>query len=154
IGALEPDEARALAVAALGHGKHAARANAIASESGGSPFFVGELARYVLAGAPTGAEVSLEEVLAFRIGQLPQDARALLSVVAVAGHPVAQSVAVQSAELRGDPLVALAELRRQHMIRAVGLRETDTLETYHDRIRETVVHSLSDAALQITHSRL
>ena len=79
-----------------------------------------------LAGAPTGAAVSLDEVLAFRIGQLPEDARALLSVVAVAGHPVPQSVAVQSAELQGDPLAALAELRRQHMIRAVGLRETDT----------------------------
>jgi serine/threonine protein kinase len=53
IGALAPDEARALAAAALGGGKHASHATAIAAESGGSPFFVGELARYVLAGAPT-----------------------------------------------------------------------------------------------------
>jgi hypothetical protein len=78
----------------------------------------------------------------------------LLSVVAVAGHPVEQSIAVQSAELRGDPHAALAELRRQHMIRAVGLRETDTLEAYHDRIREAVVRSLDAAALCITHGRL
>jgi serine/threonine protein kinase len=154
IGALAPDEARALAAAALGRGPHASRAGAIATESGGSPFFIGELARYVLAGAPTGAEVSLEEVLAFRIGQLPDDARALLAVVAVAGHPVPQSVAVQSAELRGDPLAALAELRRQHMIRAVGLRETDKLEAYHDRIRETVVRSLDETALRTAHGRL
>jgi hypothetical protein len=154
IGALEPDEARALAAAALGKGQHAAHAGAIATESGGSPFFIGELARYTLAGAPTGAAVSLDEVLAFRIGQLPEDARGLLSVVAVAGHPVPQSVAVQSAELPGDPLAALAELRRQHMIRAVGLRDTDTLETYHDRIRETVVRSLDAAALRTIHGRL
>ncbi|HEY5946841.1 MAG TPA: AAA family ATPase, partial [Kofleriaceae bacterium] len=154
IAALAPDEARALAAAALGRGPHASRAAAIATESGGSPFFVGELARYVLAGAPTGAEVSLDEVLTFRIGQLPEDARTLLSVVAVAGHPVPQSVAVHSAELRGDPLAALAELRRQHMIRAVGLRETDTVETYHDRIRETVVRSLDAAALRAIHGRL
>jgi eukaryotic-like serine/threonine-protein kinase len=154
IGALAPDEARALAAKALGRGSHAKHANAIAAESGGSPFFIGELARYMLAGAPTGAAVSLDEVLAFRIGQLPEDARALLSVVAVAGHPVAQSVAVRSAELTGDPLAALGELRRQHMIRAVGLRETDTLETYHDRIRETVVRSLDAAALRTVHGRL
>ncbi|HEY5921169.1 MAG TPA: protein kinase [Kofleriaceae bacterium] len=154
VGALARGEARALAAAALGGGKHVQHADAIAAESGGSPFFIGELARYMLAGAPTGAEVSLDEVLGFRIGQLPEDARALLSVVAVAGHPVAQSVAVHSAELRGDPLAALAELRRQHMIRAAGLRETDTLETYHDRIRETVVRSLGEAALRIIHGRL
>jgi eukaryotic-like serine/threonine-protein kinase len=154
IAALAPDEARALAAAALGRGKHASHANAIARESGGSPFFIGELARYMLAGAPSGAEVSLDNVLAFRIGQLPDDARALLSVVAVAGHPVAQSAAVQSAELRGDPLAALAELRRQHMIRAVGLRETDTLETYHDRIREAVVRALDPTTLRAVHGRL
>ena len=154
IGALAPDEARALAAAALGDGKHASHAAAIAAESGGSPFFIGELARYMLAGARPAREVSLDEVLAFRIGQLPDDARALLSVVAVAGHPVPQSVAVQSAELHGDPLAALAELRRQHMIRAVGLRETDTLETYHDRIRETVVRSLDGTALRAAHVRL
>lgn len=154
IGALEPDEARALALAALGKGKHASHAAAIAAESNGSPFFIGELARYTLAGAPTGAEVSLEEVLGFRIAQLSEDARSLLSVIAVAGHPVVQSVAVQSAELIGDPLAALGELRRQHMIRAVGLRDTDTLETYHDRIRETVVRSLDAGALRTAHTRL
>src|SRR5258706_15372988 len=52
VGALAPDEARVLAAAALGK-KHASHATAIADESGGSPFFVGELARYMLAGAPT-----------------------------------------------------------------------------------------------------
>lgn len=154
VGALAGDEARALAAAALGPGAHAARAGAIVAESGGSPFFIGELARYMLAGAPTGAEVSLEEVLAFRIGQLPEDARALLSVIAVAGRPVPQSIAVKSAELRGDPVAALSELRRQHMVRAVGLRETDRVETYHDRIRETVVRSLDAASLLGAHARL
>jgi hypothetical protein len=154
IGALEPDEARALALAALGKGKHAAQAAAIAAESNGSPFFIGELARYTLTGAPAGAEVSLDKVLGYRIDQLSDDARALLSVVAVAGHPVVQSVAVQSAELAGDPLAALAELRRQHMIRAVGLRDTDTLETYHDRIREAVVRALDAGALRTAHTRL
>ena len=154
VGALAADEARALAAAALGPGAHGTRAPAIAAESGGSPFFIGELARYMLAGAPTGADVSLEEVLAFRIGQLPEDARALLSVIAVAGRPVPQSVAVRSAELSGDPIAALAELRRQHMVRAVGLRESDRVETYHDRIRETVVHSLDPGTLAGAHARL
>jgi serine/threonine protein kinase len=154
IGALAPEEARALAAAALGRGKHAARADAIAAEAGGSPFFVGELARYVLAGAPTSAEVSLDEVLGFRIEQLPEDARSLLSVIAVAGRPVQQSIAIHSAGLRGDPIAALTELRRQHMIRAVGLRETDSTETYHDRIREAVVRSLDASTLRMLHTRL
>jgi hypothetical protein len=154
IAALEPDEALALASAALGKGKHASHAAAIAAEANGSPFFIGELARYTLTGAPAGAEVSLDKVLGYRIDQLSEDARALLSVVAVAGHPVVQSVAVQSAELVGDPLAALAELRRQHMIRAVGLRDTDTLETYHDRIREAVVRALDAGALRTAHTRL
>jgi hypothetical protein len=156
VAALPRDEARSLAAASLGRGKHAAHADAIAAESAGSPFFIGELARYILSGAAAGARgvPSLDEVLAFRIGQLPDDARTLLSVVAVAGHPVAQSVAVASAELRGDPLAALDELRRQHMIRAFGLRETEMLETYHDRIRETVVRELDDATLRVVHARL
>ncbi|MBL9014297.1 MAG: serine/threonine-protein kinase PknK, partial [Myxococcales bacterium] len=111
VGALPMDEATALAAESLGRGPHRTRAAAVAAESGGSPFFIGELARYILAGAPSGAEVSLDEVLSFRIGQLPADARALLSVVAVAGRPLPQGVALNSADLQGDPVTATGARR-------------------------------------------
>jgi hypothetical protein len=182
VGALPEGQAVELALALLdtdGAQKKAddatrARAAAMARESEGNPFFVAELARHTDergaadAHQPTlaaGADVSLDQVLAKRIARLPADARALLEVIAVAGGPIAQGVAAKAAGLvdagpAGDGRNvaagrnAMNALRSAQLVRTRGAREIDAVETYHDRIRESVASRLDAAGLAERHLAL
>src|SRR5208282_3607536 len=100
VGTLSPDDAHALARHMLGDvgGDAEGRARWIASESGGNPLFVAELARSEMSQGP----VALDEVLWSRILRLPDDARGLLEVVAVSGSPVSPAVAWQCLGREGD----------------------------------------------------
>ena len=112
-----------------------------------------ELVEYVKAGLSQRA-VQLNEMLSHRISLLPKDARQLLAVIAVAGHPVAQGLSAQAAELNGNAEKALSVLRSVNLVRSGGRHLNDPVETYHDRIRETVVGHLVPEDLQQVHHRL
>ncbi len=150
---LETDHALALA-AKLCHGRELA--NAIAAESGGSPFLIQEMARHV--GSQQGFEglerFDLRSVVQQRIARLPEDERRILELVALCTEPVDRSLLLRAAELgeRGRPVVArLANLSLVH------LQDAGTghhVETYHDRIREIVSSELPSDRAMSHHLRL
>jgi serine/threonine protein kinase len=159
---LAPQETRELALALLGRDDPAAQASAdaVARESGGNPFFVGELVQHALAGgkpatasAPTET-LALEEALWRRIATLPADARRLLEVATVFGGPLRQEDACAAAELEADERPALAVLRAGRLLRGTGAGAWDEIESYHDRVRETVVAHLAQERRVQLHGRL
>jgi serine/threonine protein kinase/tetratricopeptide (TPR) repeat protein len=165
---LSHSDAKELARTILGSRPAASEAVAefIARESGGNPLFIHELARSVLAGAEPaaeserpengdrGAETTLDAVIGRRVARLPKDARALLEVVCVSGCPVERSVARRAAAIDMDEQSAVAILRAGRLIRAAGTGGQEEIETYHDRIRETVVAHLSPELLKGHHRSL
>ncbi len=125
----------------------------IATESGGNPLFVEELARHVRAdGAGKPGWASLDEALRGRVDRLPDDAGRLLSVIAVAGRPVSQSVAMRAAEVSDPAIMSL--LRAGSFVRTRLSGDHRLVESYHDRIRETTVGMLDDTRVQQHHLRL
>ena len=164
VGELSPAEAQGLARALLADARPAtSNAEAIARESGGNPLFIDELVRYVRANAdaprhagPAEGEPSdatIARVIQSRLRLLPEEARRLLEIAAVAGQPVALAVAKQAADL---PAVdeAAAALRHGHLVRTRGSDRGEEIEPYHDRIREAVVANLSADRLRFLHRRL
>jgi serine/threonine protein kinase len=159
---LTPDEATCLARELLGPGapNAGARAEAIARESGGIPYFVHELVRHLQEGADLGErsfmaqEITLEEVLWQRMIRLPESPRRLLEVVAVSGRPLRQGDAFRAATLGGADRAALAILRGARLVRSTGPGDQDEVEAYHDRIRETMAAHLPPVALKAHHHRL
>ncbi len=166
VGELADSDARDLAHKLLGEDPSAQsdRADAIARVSGGNPFFIDELVRYSQAGVefpecdPSARRLSagadrgtaLEDVIRSRLDRLPEAARRLLEVLAVAGQPLQAAVAGSAAELTDEEdLVGL--LRARHLVRTHGAREGNEIEPYHDRIRETVVADLSPEILKAHH---
>jgi len=147
-------EAHALALALLETNPSVSPSHAevIARESAGNPFFINELARFRQSGAPAEA-ATLDDMVGARVQLLPEEARRLLEVVAVAGRPVQAEVADSAAGL-GDESGALAILRAGHMVRARGTSDRPEIETYHDRIREAVVAQIPPETLRDHHRRL
>jgi hypothetical protein len=161
VGPLTPPERRELALALLASRGPAAqaRADVIARESDGNPFFIHELVQYLEAGGAQAGEgpagdVTLHEVLWGRVRRLPEGARRLLEVVAVAGRPLRPEDACRAAGVAAEQGVALACLRAGRLLRGVGRPESLEIETYHDRIREALVTGLAPAALREHHRRL
>jgi hypothetical protein len=134
--------------------------DAIAAEGEGVPFFITELVQHVrLRGGHRGLNassepVSLEQVLRDRIQSMPSGAQRLLEVLSVAGGPIEQGVAIDAAGLGHGDRSALLALRAARLIRTRGTRESDTAETYHDRVRETVAAALDEGTLRGIHAQI
>jgi hypothetical protein len=90
-----------------------------------------------------------------RIDRLDEGPRRLLELVAVAGAPLVQETAALAAKIEFNELVREASLlRAQNLVRTGGVRRTDAVEPYHDRVREAVLLNLDPASQRAWHGRL
>lgn len=146
VGPLAEADARTLAHLLLGRGDGTrAGAAAVAIEAGGNPFFIEALVGYLQLGrGATGAfeRLTLAEMVQARVSALTADARRLLTVVCVAARPLGRMVAQGAARIGSGLVNALALLRAQHLLRVRLAGDDELLESFHDRIRETVVAAL------------
>jgi hypothetical protein len=159
---LSPAEATRLALALLGQAdpRTLVQAEVIARESTGNPFFVQELVQH--ASPSIGSDevdddakaLTLDDVLWARVLRLPTEARRLLEVIAVASQPLREAEACAASQLSGDQRSALALLRTGRLLRLTGSPGEEEIETYHDRVRETVVNHLTPQILSTHHHRL
>ena len=149
---MTPSEARGLAVALTGL-DGSSLSEAIARESKGNPFFINELAlsreRFT-----EGQEILLDQVVQARVSQLPEPARRVLEVAAVAGEPIELDFAWRAAQLPTPEQAALVILRAGHLVRMRKTEGRDEIEMYHDRIREVVASKLDRESLRGHHGRL
>jgi serine/threonine protein kinase len=126
------------------------------SESAGHPMFLEELLRQ--RGKPVGAEPGrrrLDDALLSRVDRLPGSAQRLLEAIAISGQPTQHRVAAQVAGLAPQAYAHAVEmLRAERLVRVTGLRRVDSLEPYHDRVREAMqVHVARERAL-VLHDAL
>ncbi|MBX7222078.1 MAG: protein kinase [Blastocatellia bacterium] len=158
VGELSTEDARKLVFAILGDIPGTAeRAEAIVREAAGSPFFLNELARHAQThdmSTGGGARETLDAIIRERVAELPETARRLLEIAAVAGQPVGRLVVKRAAEIGSDEQAAVTLLRSQHLIRVRRSNQTEEVEPYHDRIREAVENGLAPERLEHHHLRL
>ncbi len=126
-------------------------ASELAEESGGSPFLLAELVRAHKTGKRDRPSLSLHGVMKARFEHLSEPARRLLEVIAVAGRPLPREVAYRAAGLEGEATEPAAdELVRERLLRHAASEES-LFETFHDRVRETVVEFLAEDVLKQHH---
>lgn len=143
----------------------------LAREAEGSPFWAGELVSYVcshLDRQPADGDgeagpllepgrIRLEDVLSRRIELLPGPSRHLLQVLATAGDPLPQQVLAYAAAIpqsSADWEAGITRLRAERLVRISGQGSAEQIDTYHDRIRETVAASLAQSQRREIHTRL
>ena len=156
VGELSASEAHELARQLVGgEPLGTRRAEAIARESGGNPFFIEELVRFSQAGSPDiASDITFDHVIGTRVARLTEAARRLLDVVAVSGVPIDVGVAYRAADLEREGESALAVLRAAHLVRTRSTLGRNEIETYHDRIRDAVSAGLPADSLKDFHHRL
>jgi tetratricopeptide (TPR) repeat protein len=159
VGRLRNEDARALARQLLEGASGVSQADAatIAREADGHPLFIDELVRHAAArrGSETGAGLRLDDALWTRVGRLDLSSRRVLEVACVLGAPAAQEVVATAAALEMDDFArAVALLRSENLVRTGGARVTDTIEPFHDRVREAVSSRLDHDAKRECHVRL
>jgi serine/threonine protein kinase len=156
VGALAFPDAQRLALALLQDTTEAeAAAESIAREAEGSPFFVHELAGYLTEhGLDAAARVRLDTVIQAQLDELLRESRALLSIIAVAGRPVAHATITAASQLGSGLFKALRDLEARHLVLSTRSELGERVECYHDRIREAAYQSLSRAELQALHRAL
>jgi hypothetical protein len=170
VGELTPQESGVLAARLLGNGDETAQqqSDALVREAGGSPYLLAELVRYVKTTKVDGSlqtslqpdassaksEITLDEVILTRVRQLPAAARRLLEILALFGRPLDPSIACRTAGIEREELETCALLRAERLSRTRVTADREEIETYHDRIRETVVAHLPPDTLRAHHGAL
>jgi predicted ATPase len=144
LGGLSRAESEAL-IRSAAPGADAAR---LASDAGGHPMFLAELARR---SDESGLHaLRLDDALWQRIGELDDGARALLEVVALGAAALPLAVVTAAAELDAESaLRSVGALRDARLIRLNRTR--DHVEPYHDRVRETVAARLPTGRRRAIH---
>lgn len=161
VGPLDAEASAQLALSLMGpeqsgQSDYQSLARNIADEAGGSPLFIGELARYSgsLETLPSAGVTDLERLLLARVQTLPEKSRQVLELLSVAGYPLPWSAVQHAAEVEPGGADPFAPLRAGHLARAQGTSNHRTLEVYHDRVGEVVSRSLTAAAVSDRHRRL
>ena len=133
-----------------------ASADRIVEQSGGSAYFVYELARHLNAGLDLSAigGTGLDDVLWARVGRLSEEAQRFLHVVAVAGHPTRLKNILEASQLQQVSPRLTTMLRVEHLIRSSGPGLSAEVEAFHDRIRESVVNHLAPGVKKGHHAEL
>jgi len=148
VGPLPEDVAVALAVSQLRDGTDGDDeiARRLVREAQGSPFFLIELTRYQQGRSLADiAGKGLDAMLLERIDGLGAAARLMTEIVAVAGEPLSRRVLAAATQVpAGELTKQLSTLRGQRVLRASGSRNDDTIEPYHDRVREAVLGEVTD----------
>jgi len=149
IGPLPPEAAARLAAALMrryGVAGSDEDAETLAEEAGSHPMFLRELVAHVASvGMDQRRMVKLDDALHARFHKLPAPARKILELVCVAGAPISQQTVAFAAGLEfGDYLEQLFAVRDTHLVRTAGGRRPDTVEPYHNRIRDAALRTLSE----------
>lgn len=158
LGAIPTPKLKTLALSLLPPQSDPELASRIASEAKGNPYFVHEMVRYAAVNAASDQALqimSLNAVIAARIAELSTAARDILSIVSLSSWRISQGMAVTAAQIGNDRRRrALLELRAGLFVRTTGIGKDDTIEPYHDRVREVAVTSLGEERERVLHLSL
>jgi len=158
VDALSTADSATLAARLMGRGEDDTAVRSVLDEAGGHPYLIQELAHFASAESTDpslGGQVTLDQVLLARVNKLPAAARRVLELVAVADRPTRQTIIEAAAAVsRAERTTLFQALESERLVRLSGLRDTDTIAAYHNRLRETITARLNESERRRHHNTL
>jgi serine/threonine protein kinase/tetratricopeptide (TPR) repeat protein len=156
VGPLSVEDCTALVISLLERDTELVRRRAMQfhAETGGNAYLLIELVGCFDPETDSFESLEMHEVLARKLGRLPAEAGHLLDVVAVSGQALALNEASRTAGHELLPVATLTRMRNERLVRLVGSEEHPLVDTYHDRVRETVLARMETGTRQTLHLTL
>ena len=144
VGPLTEPQCVALVVNRVGMDTPTIRAGAVdlCKSTSGNPYLLEQsIDRYTLENG-SFCPAPLDEVLDGRLQKLPFDAAPLLETIAVAGQALRLDEAAQAAGVKDAAFEIICHMRSERLVRLIGADDRQLVNTYHDKIRETVLNRM------------
>ncbi len=130
------------------------QADELFEDTGGNPYFLEQLIEGFDAETGSFRHVPLGEIITEKLQKLPETAGALLNVIAVSGQPISLEEAAQVATGSESEQATLTHMRSERLVRLVGGLDQSMVDTYHDKIRETLLAGMPESQRQRLHLEL
>ena len=155
VGPLTADECRQLMIEMLETDTEVVRRRAVEffSQTAGNAFLFIELVGCFDPEADSFHQIPVNQIIDNKLRDLPPEATILLQLISVSGQALQTSEVAIAAGLDAVPMATLTRMRNARLIRFVGDETTPVVDTYHDRIRETVLAEL-DKIREVEQHRL
>lgn len=156
VGPLTVDQCEQLMIQAHGAKTESIRRRAteFCEQTGGNAYLLTELIGCFDHEADSFRQIPVNEVIHEKLERLPEEATRLLELISASGQALnAQELSV-AANSDSVPMSILTRMRTARLIRFVGQSDTPTVDTYHDRIRESVLSELPATQLRQFHRQL
>ena len=131
-----------------------ARARQFFEQTGGNPFLLTELIGCYDPAADSFRAMPIHEVIDNKLARLPAEAAPLLEVIAVSGQALAWEEAMRGAEHEAAALSVMTHMRSEKLVRLIGPEHQPLVDTYHDKIRETVLDRMDPVRRRELHLAL
>ncbi|MDQ4134534.1 MAG: AAA family ATPase [Actinomycetota bacterium] len=161
LGGLAPADVKALVESTTGERTSAEVVVTVVARTEGNPFFVAELARLLVAEGRLDAEAvatalpaGVRDVLRRRLGRLPEQTTAVLSLAALMGRDFDLDVLESAAELDPERTLELVEAALMSGLVVEHPEAVGRFRFSHDLVRETVAGELSALRRARLHARL
>ncbi len=158
LGCLAPGDTARLATSLAHDSAHRDERvlQAVVEQSGGDPFLVHEIMRWIEdngTAAAAAGQFHVDTALLSRFEVLAPPERRMLELVAVTGQPLSFEV-LQKCIGQPESLAARDRLLSQRLLRSRTAQGRDEMEVYHDRIRAAVLRFLPAGALRLRNQEL
>ena len=105
----------------------------------GNPYFLEQLIEGFRDGDGKFSAAPLETMTRVRLSRCPDLARELLDLIAIAGKAVPIDEVACLTKASNSPTPTLTRMRSERLVRLIGSQSDQLVDTYHDKIRESVL---------------
>lgn len=119
----------------------------------GNPYFLEQLADSVDWASGDVEGFGLTDIISARLRHLSEDAARLLEVVAVSGQALSVAEAAKVSGRTSPVFATLTHMRNEKLVRLINVGEKQLVDTYHDKIRESVLASMEPGIRSGLHLR-
>lgn len=156
VSALTIEQCVQLAIQTLGEDSERLRTIAIefASQTGGNALLLTELLSCFDANSESLQAMPISDVIDVKLGRLPDEAVRILETIAVSGRSIELDELAIAATAQEEASSVVTHMRSEKLVRLIGDENSSRVDTFHDKIRETVLSNLSAERKQSLHGSL
>lgn len=119
----------------------------------GNPYFLDQFLEGFDPDSGQFTAVPLEDIVQQRLSRLPAEAGSLLEAIAVAGQAVPLAEAAEVVNSTEQAFATVTHMRSERLVRLIGSDEQQLVDTYHDKIRETILDTMQGNHRRELHVR-